>query len=158
MRKNLTVLAIALGLIATSANADQKTLAAIQDAGIELTEAQASELKAAKCNGSDCSALTEKVAEIVAANSDNDNAVSAILKAASSAHPEQATQFGEAAIAAAPNAVATIAQVMQETAATAAGGPPGNQGENGRSIVRGVANPNNNIPSPPGGGGSSSPS
>jgi len=157
MRKNLSILAMALGLIATSSYADQKTLAAIQDAGIELTEAQASELKAAKCNGSDCSALTEKVAQIVAANSGNDAAVEAILKAASSAHPEQATQFGEAAIAAAPDAVAIIAQVMQESAPTAAG-PAGNQGENGRSVARGVANPNNNIPPPPGGGGSSSPS
>ena len=156
MRKTLTTLALALGLVATSANADQKTLSAMQDAGVQLTEAQASQLKAAKCNGSDCSELTKTVANLVAANADNDAAVSSILKAASGAHPQQATAFGEASMVAAPEAIALIAQIMQETSATAAG--PGNQGENGRVRARIRANFNNNIPTPPGGGGSSSPS
>ena len=151
MRKTLTTLALALGLATTAANADQKTLTAMQNAGIQLTEVQANELKAAKCDGADCSALTEKVADIVAANADNDAAVEAILKAASSAHPQQATAFGEAAIAKAPGAIAVIAQVMQDTAATAAG--PAQGGATGATTGR-----TNNIPTPPGGGGSSSPS
>lgn len=154
MRKTIMTMALSAGLIATSANADQKTLDAMIAAGVTLTTEQSEALASAACNGADCSALTAEVAAIVAANSTDDAAVENILKAAAKAHPNQATQFGEAAIEAAPEATAVIAQVMTETSATAAGG---NNGENGRVRARSVANPNNNIPTPPGGGGSSSP-
>jgi|GEM_PF-5696827 len=156
MRKLLITSAIALSLTAASASADQQTLTAIQAAGVSLTEAQATELGNATCNESDCQALIDQVAALVAANATDEATVSAILLAAFAAHPEFAIQFGEAAIAAAPEATAIIAQIMTESVPTAAG-PGTNNGENGRSIARGVANINNNIPSPPGGGGSSSP-
>lgn len=152
MRKTVTTLALALGLVATSANADLKTLEAMQSAGIVLTQEQAASLENASCSATDCSALADQIGEIVAANADNDAAVEAILKAAASVHPDQANQFGDAAIAAAPTAVAVIAGVMSEIAPTAAGGIT----SGGTQVASGTANPTN-IPSPPSGGGSSSP-
>lgn len=154
MRKTITTLALALGLVATSAYADQKTLTAMQNAGVTLTTEQANALKNATC-GADCSALTEQIAALVAANSGDDAVTEAILRAAASAHPDQANNFGEAAMAAAPEQIALIAGVMSDVAPTAAG--PGNSGfGTGNARIR--ANFNNNIPTPPGGGGSSSPS
>ena len=153
MRKTITTLALALGLVATSVYADQKTVTAMNSAGITLNPTQAAELKNAKC-GEDCSGLTDKIAALISANSGDANMVEAIMRAAASAHPQHVNQFGDAAMLAAPEQIALIAGLVTELAPTAAG----NQGENGRVRARIRANFNNNIPTPPGGGGSSSPS
>ena len=165
MRKLLVTLALSSSLIATSALADQKTLQAMQKAGAVFTEAEAASLKEIKCNpkkskdseaveiSASCQDLVNKVAELVAAYADNDQMVEAILRGAVEAHPELATQIADAAIIAAPDAVALIAGLMTEIAPTAAGLDTAP----GLAVATAVANPNNNIPTPAGGGGSSSP-
>ncbi|GAB6069248.1 hypothetical protein JCM30760_03450 [Thiomicrorhabdus hydrogeniphila] len=151
MRKTVTTLALSLSLIAPSVFADESTLSALQAAGVALTDAQATSIQGASCSAESCAELTEQISALIASNQTNDATVESILRAASSAHPENANQFGDAAMAAAPDQTALIAGLMSELAPTAAGG-------NGPIRARIRANFNNNIPTSPGGGGSSSPS
>ncbi|GKT11819.1 MAG: hypothetical protein ISEC1_P0792 [Thiomicrorhabdus sp.] len=163
MRKMITTIALIAGVMSMSASADQATLDALQANGVSLTETQANEVAAISCDaGSTCTELVDKVAELVAANSEDDAAVINVLAAAAKAHPVLAAQFGDAAMIAAPGAIATIAAAMINIAPTAAG--PGRAGARGLQdnpglAVRELAIPAfaRAIPAPPGGGGSSSP-
>lgn len=156
MRNILTILATSLLLFATHANADQKTVAAIEKAGGALTKEEASALKDIQCKkpnpkedfvvSESCQSLVDQIAELVAKYSADENMVNAILTGAVDAHPELSQQFADAAMAASPDNIAQIAALMIDLAPTAAG----------------ITNPTaiaatSNIPTPSGGGGSSSP-
>ncbi len=155
MRKLITTFAISIGLIASSASADQKTLDAMQVAGIELTQQEFDTLRNIQCNletlkidekpSLGCQSLIDNVAGLISSYSADDAKVEAILRAASNAHPELAALFGEAAMIAVPTQIALIAQLMTEIAPTAAG------------LGLAVANPLGNIPTIAGGGGANGP-
>ncbi|WP_029408398.1 hypothetical protein [Thiomicrorhabdus sp. Milos-T2] len=158
MRNILTVLATSLLLLATHANADQKTVASIEKAGGTLTKEEAAGLKDIQCKkpnpnkefvvSESCQSLVDKVAELIANYSADENMVNAIFTGAVEAHPELSQQFADASIAASPDNVAQIASLMIQLAPTAAGG-----------VTNPTANIAANIPTPAaaGGGTSSSP-
>lgn len=159
------MIALSLGFLAANANADQKTVAAIEKAGGTLTQDEINSLKDVKCEKSkkstsifdeskpvaNCQAIVDEVTKLIQTYADNDQMIEAILRGSVEAHPEIAQQLSDAAILAAPNAVALIAGLMLEIAPTAAG--PGNA----PGLAGAIANPNNNIPIPSSGGGVSSP-
>lgn len=157
MRNLFIVAALSFGIISLNANADEATLQAIQEAGVELTEQQINSFPKKSCDVTEemikkdelpegCQSLVDAVAALIADNAGNDAAVEAILRAASNAHPNLTQAFGDAAINAAPTQVALIAGLITELAPAAAG-PAGPT----------LANITNNTPVSIGGGGSSSP-
>ncbi|BBP44481.1 hypothetical protein [Thiosulfativibrio zosterae] len=149
MRKLVITSAIALALSVTSANADVDTLNALKAAGIILTTEQAASIENATCSATDCQALTDEIAALVVANSDNEAAVQTILSTASQVHPAQSLAFGDAAVAAAPALAATILAATTQAAPTAAGGDIGGfTGPTGTN-----QNQNASIPSAPASGG-----
>lgn len=148
-----TIIVTSLLLFATHANADQETVAAIEQAGGTLTAEEAAALKDIQCKkpnpkedfvvSDSCQSLVDQIAALVAKYSGDENMVNAILTGAVNSHPELSQQFADAAMAASPDNIAQIAALMIDLAPTAAG----------------IANPTalaaiSNIPTPPGGGGS----
>lgn len=151
--KMIVAVALTAGMMSVSVSADEATLKALEAQGVVLTESQANDIASVSCeSGSKCTELVNKVAELVAANSEDDGVVANILAAAAKAHPALAMSFGDAAIKAAPDAAATIAAIMIETAPAAAG--PATAGPGPATAGSSFSA----IPAPPGGGGSSSPS
>lgn len=157
MRNVKLLLVMTLSVLAFASHADQKTLDAIQATEVELTTEQVNGFPKGTCEPTEdqiksnelpdeCITLVDAITGLIIANSTDDPAVEAILRAASEAHPELAQAFGDAAMEAVPEQIALIADLMTELAPTAAGatGPT-------------LANITNNTPVSIGGGGSASP-
>lgn len=159
MRKLLFTLALSSSLIATSAFADQKTVASIEKTGGVLTSEEISALKDIQCKkpnpnkdfivSESCQSLVDQIAALVANYSADENMVNAILTGAVESHPELSQQFADAAMAASPDNIAQIAALMIDLAPTAAGG--------GLTNPTAIATANIPTPSAAGGGTSSSP-
>lgn len=161
MRKTLLALALGASFTGSVAFADQATLDALTDAGIQLTDEQA--LMIQEAEGED---LVNAIAALVQAAGDDSALVESIVSTAVAANPTLADSIFTAATVAAPDMTASIASAVLEGQAPAAGveggTPPGLQVAGNAAagtpatnlgLARAAAAPRG----PSGGGGSSSP-
>lgn len=126
MRKTLIAVALGTAFVANISTADQATLDALIEAGIELTDEQAEVILNAEGD-----AISQAVAQLVQSAGDNAALAESIISAAVQVNPTLSDSIFTAVSAAAPDMVAVAASAVIEGQAPAAGveaaAPPGLQ-------------------------------